>query len=808
MMVMLMTQMFQTHTLTPVADAVPTQRFCRHCQSKLDAQLADEFCCHGCRTAYELIESFELKRFYEIVQENRDSLRPAGPQKLDYRLFDAAEFQEGFVEKSKAGQQTAHFYLENMSCYACVWVCEQVTKQIDPEASLSINLSSGEATLDFKASKVALSEFLSRFETMGFPVSPNSDYQQDEKQEIARIGVALFCVMNIMMLAFPEYLGAESLENRFRDLFRWISTVLAALSVFYSGWPFIRGALTSLRRGQLHLDLPIGLALVVCFFYSLVHTWQGHPHVYYDSTAAVVALLLIGRWAQGKALRRIMREKSKYFASEARFVRVLNENDVEAITPLASVGSGQSLKVLAGEVVPLRAELVSECAEINRSLLTGEADWLSVHKGQTLEAGSMNGGQPIVIRSLETGLQSFLLRLQNAAQTLYQHKGGFAALSENMAKAFVIFVLTMAFGSLAWHWEASSERAITRFATVLLIACPCIFGFGAPMVLSRALLLGLQRGVLFRSQNALERLALVQNFFFDKTGTLTEDDSKVSEAQWNEIQLKALSLPEEDLLELFRKLPDFSAHHSLAALAAYAGPGNASRESIKAVREVFGQGISLVWRGAEVRIGRFGFCFQEPPRDEQALEYSYVSMDRKNLLRFRLQDQLRPDSRAAVHSLLMSKRNVFMLTGDSLDRAQAVGHELGLDKDHVVARLSPNEKLGRIDDKKRNAMVGNGINDTLAMAQVEIGIAVANATESLREKADIALLAPGLDPLMRAIELSSATRRALQRCFGFALFFNLIGMSLAISGWATPVLGAILMPISSFTIFAIARRWH
>jgi Cu2+-exporting ATPase len=247
MMVMLMTQMFQTHTLTPVADAVPTQRFCRHCQSKLDAQLADEFCCHGCRTAYELIESFELKRFYEIVQENRDSLRPAGPQKLDYRLFDAAEFQEGFVEKSKAGQQTAHFYLENMSCYACVWVCEQVTKQIDPEASLSINLSSGEATLDFKASKVALSEFLSRFETMGFPVSPNSDYQQDEKQEIARIGVALFCVMNIMMLAFPEYLGAESLENRFRDLFRWISTVLAALSVFYSGWPFIRGARSALR---------------------------------------------------------------------------------------------------------------------------------------------------------------------------------------------------------------------------------------------------------------------------------------------------------------------------------------------------------------------------------------------------------------------------------------------------------------------------------------------------------------------------------------------------------------------------------
>jgi cation transport ATPase len=805
---MTMTHMFQTHTLPPVASAVATPRCCRHCQSQLDAQLVDDFCCHGCRTAFELIESFELNRFYQIVQENRDTLRPARPQKQDYRLFDAAEFQEAFVESTPSGQQTAHFYLENMSCYACVWVCEQVTRQIDPEASLSINLSSGEATLDFKSSKVALSEFLSRFETLGFPVSPNSEYQLNEKQEIARIGVALFCVMNIMMLAFPEYLGAASLEHRFRDLFRWISTVLAALSVFYAGWPFLQGALSSLSRRQLHLDLPIGLAIVVCFFYSLVHTWQGHPHVYYDSTAAVVALLLVGRWAQGKALRRIMREKSRYFATEARFVRLVKDGEDEEIAALASITAGQTLKVLAGEVIPLKAELLSDFAEINRSLLTGESDWLAIHKGQTIDAGSMNGGQPILVRSLESGMQSFLLRLQNAAQSLYQHKGGFAALSEKMAKAFVIFVLTMAFGSLAWHWEASSERAITRFATVLLIACPCIFGFGAPLVISRALLLGLQRGVLFRSQNALERLSLVQNFFFDKTGTLTEDDSFVADAEWNESGLQELNLQKEELLGLFRKLPDFSTHHSLKALSGFAASGPASQESIKAVREVFGQGISLVWRGMDVRVGRYGFCFQDAPQDEQALEYSYISIDRRMLLRFKLQDQLRSDACAAVQGLQASQRSVFILTGDSLERAQAVGHELGLKEDHVVARLSPKEKLGRIDDKKRNAMVGNGINDTLAMAQVEIGIAVANATDSLREKADIALLAPGLDPLMRAIELSTATRRALQRCFGFALFFNLIGMSLAISGWATPVLGAILMPISSFTIFAIARRWQ
>ncbi|MCX6128663.1 MAG: heavy metal translocating P-type ATPase metal-binding domain-containing protein [Proteobacteria bacterium] len=401
--------LMKTHFTHPSVQSKETVRNCRHCQSKLSAQLDDEFCCHGCQSAYGLIASLELDRFYEIVQQNPDSLRPVPAQRRDYRLFDSTEFQKDFVEAEAAGRQTAHFYLENMSCYACLWVCEQITRQIDPDARLAINLASGEASLDFSAGSVALSAFFEKFEALGYAVSPHRDFQRDSKSEIARIGVALFCLTNIMMLAFPEYLGASSLEARFRLLFRGISALLAAFTTFYAGWPFLQGAFYSLRKKEVHLDLPIALALVVCFAYSLFHTITGHVHVYYDSSAAVVALLLIGRWVGARALRKVARRQAQFFDGDLRVVRCIKDDGNEELLPLSSVPSGTQIKVLPGELVAMKCRLLSPIAVVNYHLLTGEADNQSIQEGQELYAGAVNGSHPIIVESLEAGLQSFLL---------------------------------------------------------------------------------------------------------------------------------------------------------------------------------------------------------------------------------------------------------------------------------------------------------------------------------------------------------------------------------------------------------------
>lgn len=782
---------------------------CAHCGQDLPRELAEAYCCHGCRTAHALIEQFELKRFYEIVQENRESIAPAGLQRRDYGLFDHPSFQKDFVEDTAAGEQRAHFYLGNMTCYACVWVCETMTRRIDPAAQLAINLSTGEAHLRFDSKRHVLSDFLKNFESLGYAVSPNRQYQSDARSDVLRIGVSLFCLMNIMMLALPEYLSPETLSLEFRDLFRWISLGLASVSVFYGAWPLLRGAVQALRNWQLHLDLPIGLGVLVAFLYSSWHTFLGLEDVYFDTTAAVVALLLIGRFIQKQALQRIHREQNQWAEGDFRFARVQAVSGSEELKALTSITRGERLRLLPGEVVPLEGELLDAKAEMHLGWLTGESQLRGVKRGETVPAGAVNGSGPMHLLAKQDGAESYLLRLEESAQALQQDKGRALELSERLARAFVVLVLLVAGLVFFYWWPRDPSTAITRFVAVLLVACPCIFGFGAPLVIARAFQWGLRRSVLFRSQAALEGLSQVRDYYFDKTGTLTEDESQVQDPRWHEAALARVGWSRDDILSLLRVLPDLAEHHVLRALASWSGPPSQvlPPEAIKGLRVYWGQGISLVWREREIRIGRAPFCCTAGLQEGVPAAASALSIDGALILDFKLEEKLRPEAQALIARLLQAGKKCWILSGDGEAKVLRIGRTLGLAPEHLLAQLTPEGKSQRIAHGARAAMVGNGINDTLAASKVGIGIATQDASSALREAADIALTAPGLAPLASALAISKAARGAMLRCFGFALGFNLLGLSLAVTGTVTPVIAAVLMPISSLTIFTLARRW-
>ncbi len=804
-----MVQMFQDSRVLSSQSAVA--RTCLHCQSVLSDSLADEYCCHGCRSAHALIAQFELNRFYHIVQENHDALRPADVQRGDYKLFDNPQYQADFVEADPEGRKTAHFYLDNLSCYACVWVCEEMVRRIDASASLLVNMSDGEATLSFDPKRQELSSFLQNLEALGFAVSPHRHYQADRKSDIARIGVSLFCLMNIMMLAFPEYLSAESLEVPLRNLFRWISMFLAGLAISYGAWPLLKGAVRALWQRQLHLDLPIGLALVVCYTYSVWNTLRGEAFVYYDTTTAVVALLLIGRYVQARALERILRKQNQYLEADSAFVRIQRSGSGSGLelVPLADVLEGQIFRVLPGELIPLAARLLSAQADVSYGLLKGESQARVVRQGEGVEAGAVNGAEPIELEALEPGVQSYLLRLQKQAQTLMSQKADFYGLSERMAKAFVALVLIMAAVALFGFWGRGPEVALSRFAAVLLVACPCIFGFGSPLVIGRAFHLAMQRGLLFRHQKALERLTQVQDFYFDKTGTLTSDESLVCAWSLEAEALAASHIKPDELFAVLKTLPQLTRHHVPKALAAALPSSDTAGAClpVKAVREWLGQGVSLVWQERELRMGRYAFCTGSQAPAASFFDESFVSLDGVIVLRFRLEEELREDAMETLQTLKSLGKSLWILSGDSECRARSIGERLGLAQEHIAAQLTPDQKTEQIRSSDRSAMIGNGINDSLALSQVAIGIALRNATDSLKEKADLIFQEEGVQPLLTALAVARSTRRALQRCFGFALVFNALGLILAFGGWASPVAAAILMPISSLSIFTLAQSW-
>ena len=787
--------------------------FCRHCGHVVPPELQEPFCCHGCLTAYALIKSFELNRFYEIVQDNRDGLQPVSRQRASYQLFDAPSFQKDFVEDTAAKSKTAHFYLDNMTCYACVWVCESVARRLDPEAQLVVNLATGEANLSFK--NEPLSVFLQHFETLGYAVTPNRQYKLDARIDLARIGVSLFCLMNIMMLTFPEYLSPSTLSDQFRDLFRWISMALGTAAIFYSAWPLLRGAVFALYRRKLHLDLPIALALLSAHTYSVVHTIEGHPHVFYDTTTAVVSLLLVGRYIQKQALSRIAREQNHFLEGDFRLVRLQKQDQEESLEPLVDVKSGQIIRLLPGEVIPIDGKVLDAHIELHYGLLTGESQLVIARAGDGIKAGAVNGSEILHLQCEQDGVESYLLKLQAAALSLAQNRGQTLGQSEKMAKGFVALVLFAAFASLAIWWPSSPETAITRFVSVLLVACPCIFGFGAPLVIARAFQQGLQRGVLFRTQRAMERLALVQDFYFDKTGTLTEDESLLQDPEWSDTTLQAAAVSRVDVASLLRLLPGIAQHHVLDALSRWVDqnpiadliPAAQSLASIRGVREYFGQGISFIWREHEIRIGRPGFCLGQGAGAEGTSGLSYLCIDGSVALSFKLEERLRPEAPGVIAALQALGKRCWMLSGDARGRAAKIGKAIGMDEKRISAQLTPEDKVVAINQAEFSVMVGNGINDTLAASKVAIGVATNNATSALREKADVVLLKAGLNPLLQAVKVSEAATAAMRRCFGFALGFNVIGLSLALTGLVTPVIAAIIMPISSLTIFAIARRW-
>lgn len=784
-------------------------RYCAHCNEILPDFLAGVYCCKGCQLAFELINKMELSSYYEMRGNTPSNKMNSSDNRTDYSIFDSEAFEKDFDQIGEGNIRTVNFFLNNLTCYACVWVCEQVTKQIDPEAQLLVNMSSGESSLKIPKIGKPLSEYFRTFELLGYGVAPDQSKRGNNRNELARLGVAFFCLMNIMMLAIPEYLDVKSLDVSFRNLFRGISAALAAFSIFYAGWPLLRNAMVSLRLKQLHLDLPISIALIVGFIYSFRSMLLGLPHVYFDSMTAVVALLSTGRFFQARALERIKRENAYLFDSNLEYLRVKFENGFER-RPLPAVRKGDLLRILPGEVIPLQSVLVEDQAEISYGLMKGETNFRTIGKNESIDSGAVNGSNPISVVARENGADSFLLQIQQASKNLYLQKGIFITRSEKMARFFIYFTLGCAISVGLYFLPTNPDEAFRRFAAVLLVACPCIFGFGVPLVIARSFQLGIKQGLVFRSQKALEQLCEVDNYYFDKTGTLTEDESEIESLRWNTENLLINALSKSQIIDLCQHLTELSHHHIARALSRWArqlGPHQDHLPpQVSAIEETFGIGLSFLWKNKEVRVGRRQFCLGSSEIGPGS--FSFLSIDGQEILKFSLNEAIREDSFELISALKKDMKKIFILSGDGDSKVLEIGRTLGIQPYQSTGSLSPQSKLLKIQADKSSAMVGNGFNDILASSAATIGIAVLNASDALKRSSDLILNRPGVSPLIDAVRLSRECRRVMKRCFLLAFLFNSVAMILALSGIVTPIMAAILMPISSLTVFLSSQRFN
>lgn len=789
---------------------------CKHCASTIASKTHGEFCCHGCELAYELIQKLNLEDYYRIQKQlNKKPPQAKSSDATIDELYDHPDFQARFCESSDSGRKTCHLYVDNLSCYACVWVCEQAIRKLHPDVRASVNLASGRALVDFDPKKTKLSQVVDGFSKLGYPVSPDRNHSQQSRKDLARIGIAGFCLMNLMILALAEYVEGAAIEAFYFQLFRWISFGLASICLVFAARPFYENFIRATVQGEIHMDMPISIALISTYLFSSYHVVVGEGPVYFDSLVGIVFLLLSGRYFQKKSMEKHLRQTALQIKEQIEYVRKVDESGEGQLVPVSQVKRGERLRVLPGGMLPVKAELLSEQAELSSELMTGEARWVRLKLGEICGAGSINGSSTIEVRACENGLDSYLQRLKAASARLGEGKSSMLHLSKKMSQFLTVLVMLVGFTTLFVFWSEPHE-AIARFCAILLIACPCAFGLGTPLILARAFDLGLKKGVLWNHPRGLEQLSQVKTFYFDKTGTLTKPFGKI-----RQIESKlAESSDGDQLVKLLARLNEYHDHHMIQLLVAWAKEqlahiqqqGPVDELAIEQVKEQLGQGLCVLTGHGELRIGRPAFVMPELSADQVELAggHTWLAWNGEKLAAFDLEEMLADDVKDLMQGLRNQGSQLAILSGDAVGRVSSLIEKVEMPEIDGRGGLSPLAKLSHVGDRVNSelrAMVGNGFNDGPAMARAELGIAVADAAEMAQKNADMILLTDRLSSILDARDISRRCRGALARCFGFSFSYNLLGMTLGATGLLSPVVAALLMPFSSLTVITLARKW-
>jgi len=812
------------HPGAPHESGRPAPATCSHCGLEVPRSLVREgedlqFCCSGCRQVYALIHEWGYDEYYRLVDSQNQDVQPARVAGRAFEDFDDETYQREFVDTVADGKQCAELYLEGVHCAACVWLVEKLPQAVPGLESVRLNLASSVAKVVWDPQEVSLAPVGRALDALGYTPHPHvagevrTARRAEDRALLIKLGVAAACAMNIMFLHGALYAGEHSgIAPEFESFFRWLSFALALPVVLFSARPFYRAAWGGLRRRVPHMDLPIAIALTVAFAYSAVTTITGTGEVYFDSLAALVALLLGARQIQRSAQRRAL-EQAENLRSVAfvEFARRLEGEGIEAPSvevPLVSLRAGDRVEVRSGELNPVDGVIVNGTSQVDNGVLTGESDPVEVGPKDRVYAGATNLGARLVVRVEATGDQTRVGALLAVVQDAMSKRPPVVQLADRMSRVFVIAVLGLAAVTGALWIGDSLGAALQHMVALLVVTCPCALGLATPVALSIGLTRAAQAGIFVKNPEALERLRRVDTVLLDKTGTLTEGRATVS--RWRGPGATR---------DLACRLEVESSHPVAKAFRrAYERPLRVAR-SVTEVREIAGQGVSGLIDGRQVCVGNRRLIDNAgaalPPELAEhtealvadGLSPIFVAVDDQVAGVAGVGDPLREDAVSTVAALARLGIRPRILSGDHPAVVTRVAARLGIAAGDARGGMTPEDKrdfVAALDADRASdhaiVMVGDGVNDAAAMALADVGVAVHGGAGASILAADVVLTREGLSPLL---DLFSGARRVLTvvwRNLGFSLVYNLIGASLAMVGLVGPLLAAVLMPISSLTV--------
>jgi Cu2+-exporting ATPase len=816
---------------------------CAHCGEPMpgaDPAKAPHFCCAGCSTVWQMLHVHGLDRYYEIARA--EGQRPSKPASASMHAhLDHAAFRDQHVERLGDGRLRCEFRIDGMRCGACLWLLESMPRLESGMSSARVNLGRSTLAVEWLDGQASLSRIADRIVSLGYGLRPlgsrasREAWRIEDRAWLVKLGVAGAIASNVMAIAFALYGGEFSwMEGTLRSFLQWTSVALAGLAVAWPGSIYLRNAWAAIRTRTPHVDLPIALALLAGLLGGLWTTVRGESGIYVESVAMLVFLLLVGRFTQFRQQRRARHEVELLCALvpqvARRVVAVVERGAADGASASVTAGAaaleevptdalepGDIVDVAAGDSVPADGTLEQDSAHVDTQWLTGESRPVRMVRGGAVLAGSRAIGIPLRVRVTRTGARTRAAHIAALVDRAMAERPPVVEFANRIAGWFLVAVVIAAAGAgIAW-WFIDPARALPTVVAMLVVTCPCALGLATPLTMVASLGKAARAGMLVRSGEVLERLARAGTVVLDKTGTVTEGRMVVASA-WS---ASGVSLERErQAIRCAASLEQRSMHPLARAIVLHAQGDGLALAGASDVVEHAGAGITGQVEGASVAVGslrmmrELGVSVPDEVRAhaeaaaERGMSVAIVATGGEAVSVLGVADRVRPEAASLVAEIRRRGWDACMASGDLPEVTAEVARAIGLEPRHARGGCTPEAKLQLVRQIGTHPIivVGDGVNDMPAMAAADVSVAVRQGTQSALDRADVALSGDGLMPIVALLDGARRTMRAVHINFAISLTYNLVGASLAATGVITPLIAAILMPLSGLTVTAVALR--
>ena len=779
---------------------------CFHCGLKcLTVNYMDSgkyFCCSGCLMVYQFLNSQGMQDFYLIKEHPGNTQNSNKKEAYQFEYLDDQDLSAKLIDYQYENVAVITLKIPGIHCASCVWLLENLHQVHTGIKKVNVNFLKKQARIHFDNRSIKLSELAQLLEKVGY--APEFSWKhfkngisQSSRQEIIKLGVAGFCFGNVMMLSFPEYMSVD-VPDKFKSFFGYVSLLLSLPVLFYSSRDWFVGAAKAISHRRLTLDIPIVTGLLILFSKSCFDVIMLGQNGYFDSLCAFIFFMLLARYFQ-----KITFEKLSFTDGVLSYFPMavtVKVNEHLHSVPFTKVKENDELLIRNGEVIPVESTLLSDNGLIDYSYLSGESELKSISKNMTLSAGGKISGKAVLVKAtkpVEGQLLEQIWEDSNRNENK-QHR----TFADRISPYFVATIVSIAAITLIVQMFLGNNFGfgLFCFTSVLIITCPCALAISAPLVYGVMQRRLAKRGFFLRNGQILESLSEADTIVFDKTGTLTLADKEI--------------IPLKDVLTSLEKSSVGAlATNSIHPISKQLSKWNKHQLEAKTFQEIAGCGIEGKCNGIHIIVGKFSWL-KDQNVNLAMLETLQVTQE--NLLGIAINQQLKAvytmqdkfrDNWKDVLQALSRNYELHLISGDQDNEKLKIESAFPTEKNvHFFCKPDDKEKyIKNLKVKKRNVvMIGDGLNDQQALQASQVGVAISENASHFSPASDIIMLGETFKDLPFFINVSKKAARLIKVNFAFSLLYNVIGVSIAVSGHLTPLVAAILMPLSSLTVVMVA----